>query len=146
MITENEREFFEERAGIIEYDGQFDRFESENMAAEQTLRYFKKMQTYVEKKPRSIEAVQWFNHGDHPMVREFEGVPTDVAPMGYFATKKGVRIVKSGDFIVHKGPVEPIVYSKAYFDYKYIPLEGKNNTVEAYPTPIQATSDYWNKI
>ena len=66
------------------------------------------------KKPVIIEAVQWFKHGDHPMVKKHFK-----SDMGYIDTLEGAHIVTPGDWIITgvKGefyPCKPDIFELTY--------------------------------
>jgi hypothetical protein len=79
------------------------------------------------KKPVVIEATQWFKDGDHPMVSEVMGNPTDfggwtaLTPTGDYAvrTLEGWMQVTPGDWIITgvKGehyPCKPDIFEATY--------------------------------
>ncbi len=67
------------------------------------------------KKPVVIEATQWFEHGDHPMV---ETISPD-SLNGWIQTLEGGHIVSPGDYIITgvKGehyPCKPDIFRLTY--------------------------------
>ena len=66
------------------------------------------------KKPVIIEATQWFEHGDHPMVK-----PYNTPKLGWIDTLEGGHIVSSGDWIItgvngEHYPCKPDIFEKTY--------------------------------
>lgn len=76
------------------------------------------------KKPVEIEAVQWFNHGDHPMVEVYDPEKAGkfikgVGPYGWIKTLEGGHIVIPRDWIIKgvKGefyPCKPDIFEATY--------------------------------
>lgn len=67
------------------------------------------------KKPVVIEATQWHQTGDHPMVRDHE----TVLGMGVIDTLEGPHLVTPGDYIITgvKGehyPCKPDIFELTY--------------------------------
>jgi len=59
--------------------------------------------TKFRKKPVVIEAVQWFNHGDHPEVTAIPNWHQDhgfATYNGFIKTLEGGHIVSPGDWII----------------------------------------------
>ena len=64
-----------------------------------------KTMTKFRKKPVVIEAKQWFNHGDHPMVEHYDPEKAGAyikgpGPYGWVKTLEGGHIVSPGDWII----------------------------------------------
>ena len=77
---------------------------------------------YFKKKPVTIEADQWFDHGDHPKVRTYNnelGYVKGIGPYGWIETIEGGHIVTRGDWII-KGvqgefyPCKPDIFELTY--------------------------------
>lgn len=77
------------------------------------------------KKPVTIDAVQWFQPGDHPAVRPYQGegecavCDRDMFQHGYIQTLEGQMIVCPGDWIITgvKGeqyPCKPDIFQQCY--------------------------------
>lgn len=69
------------------------------------------------KKPVVIEATQWFNYGDHPMVYTKRSSASDL--WGYIQTLEGEMTVTPGDWIITgvKGehyPCKPDIFEATY--------------------------------
>jgi len=80
------------------------------------------------KKPVVVEAIQWFKHGDHPSVKEYDpygeqgacgkcGKATEVH--GWCRTLEGGHIVCPGDFIItgvqgEHYPCKPDIFEATY--------------------------------
>jgi len=87
------------------------------------------------KKPVTVEAVQWFRHGDSPEVREPTPMEYDMlnllvrmlegeGPFGIIQTLEGPHIVSPGDWVItgvagEKYPCKPDI-----FEATYEPVEG----------------------
>ena len=74
------------------------------------------------KKPVVIEAAQWFEHGDHPMV---EAISPD-SLNGWISTLEGGHIVTPGDYIITgvKGehyPCKPDIFRLTYEMVEEVP-------------------------
>ncbi len=90
------------------------------MSAFHPLRSFDELGTMLEmarylKKPVVVEAVQWFNHGDHPAV--LAGTARDA--MGYIDTLEGPLRVEPGDWIItgiagENYPCKPEIFEQLY--------------------------------
>lgn len=70
------------------------------------------------KKPVVIEAVQWFKHGDHAMVKH-DPAPHVDRKYGWIDTLEGGHIVSPGDWIIKgvKGefyPCKPDIFEQTY--------------------------------
>lgn len=66
------------------------------------------------KKQVAVEAVQWFDHGDHPAVHQESGKDT-----GYIDTPEGRLTVTPGDWIItgiagENYPCKPDIFEKLY--------------------------------
>lgn len=85
--------------------------------------------TTFQKKPVQIEAVQWFEHGDHPKVRKcdidtYQALTKQVAPIdlskyGVCGTLEGEHLVDVGDWIITglQGeiyPCKPEIFEQTY--------------------------------
>ena len=80
--------------------------------------------SHYRKKPVVIEAKQWFNHGDHPMVVYYDPEKAGAyikgpGPHGWVKTLEGGHIVSPGDWIIRgvKGefyPCKPDVFEATY--------------------------------
>ena len=77
------------------------------------------------KKPVVIEAIQWFEHGDHPAVEIIQhGHPIDTGAIdphsyGWVPTLEGGHVVTPGDWIIKgvKGefyPCKPDIFEATY--------------------------------
>lgn len=76
------------------------------------------------KKPVVIEATQWFNRGDHPLVDRYDPEKGGAyikgpGPYGWVKTLEGGHIVSPGDWIIKgvKGehyPCKPDIFSATY--------------------------------
>lgn len=70
------------------------------------------------KRPVVIEAVQWFKHGDHPMVQP-DPAPHVRQDHGWIETLEGGHVVTPGDWII-KGvagefyPCKPAIFAATY--------------------------------
>jgi len=67
------------------------------------------------KKSLTVEAVQWFRHGDHPAV--LAGSAAD--PIGYIDTPEGRLRVEAGDWIItgiagENYPCKPDIFKQLY--------------------------------
>jgi hypothetical protein len=84
------------------------------------------MMRQYRKKPVVIEAVQWFRHGDHPMVtpatmEQAAGVTSGVSwkTCGWVKTLEGGHVANPGDWIIKgvKGeyyPCKPDIFAETY--------------------------------
>ena len=79
------------------------------------------------KKPEIVEAVQWFNHGDHP---EVLNISQEVEKYCMFCRKlRGCHgnfngiLICPGDWIVFKDDNESDVFSDTDFKNTYEPVE-----------------------
>jgi hypothetical protein len=80
--------------------------------------------TQFRKKPVVIEATQWFNHGDHPLVERYDPQKggrdiKGLGPYGWVKTLEGGHIVSPGDWIIKgvKGefyPCKPDIFAATY--------------------------------
>lgn len=71
------------------------------------------------KKPVVIEATQWFEHGDHPAVSQYQTHDPDMAGFGWIQTLEGGRIVTPGDYIItgvvgETYPCKPDIFEMTY--------------------------------
>lgn len=76
--------------------------------------------------PVEVEATQWFQHGDHPMVKEpthgqrLRGVPSNCGVIKTLEDKEeGMHIVDPGDWIItgvhgEHYPCKPDIFKKTY--------------------------------
>lgn len=121
-----EQEFFDERAGIREFDGRQPRHYAEWMAYDEMIEHFKggTFMQVVEKVQPVMTAVQWINHGDHPNVHPH---PKN-AKMGVMRTKTGFKCVKPGDYIVRRAAGMFSLFSTKEFEAKFKPLSEDDST------------------
>lgn len=71
------------------------------------------------KKPVVIEATQWFKHGDHPEVVQYQSLDPDMQGYGWIMTLEGGHIVTPGDWIItgvngEHYPCKPDIFAKTY--------------------------------
>ena len=70
------------------------------------------------KRPVVIEAIQWFKHGDHPLVM-YDKSPHVSREYGWIDTLEGGHVVTPGDYIITgvKGecyPCKPDIFEMTY--------------------------------
>lgn len=71
------------------------------------------------KKPVVIEAVQWFENGDHPAVEAFFPHDPERVNYGWIKTLEGGHIVTPGDWIItgvhgEHYPCKPDIFEMTY--------------------------------
>ena len=74
------------------------------------------------KKPVVIEATQWLQYGDHPLVEKYknqQGIIKGIGPYGWITTLEGGHIVSPGDWIItgvngEHYPCKPDIFAKTY--------------------------------
>ena len=83
------------------------------------------MVRYYKRQPDTIEAIQWFKHGDHPEVKSGGWINR-----GWF----GKMLVNPGDYIIKYPNGEYYVLSKKRFETEFIRADSiKVNFLKATP-------------
>lgn len=118
-MNQSEREFFEERAAIFEFEANIERQISEWMAYDATVEYFK-MYTYQETVVRNVTAIQWSKDGDHPNVTL---VPGDKNGFGEIQTRQGKKFVRPGSYVVARGRGMFSIQSPERFAERFTPVD-----------------------
>ena len=83
------------------------------------------MARYYKKEPDTIEAIQWFKHGDHPEVIESRFDDT----CGWLKRSTYKHFVKPGDYIIKYDNGEYSVVPRIKFEAEYV----KNRSNKSVP-------------
>jgi hypothetical protein len=122
-MTPEQREFFEERAAIREFDGGASRDDAERGAWQDTVRFFE--MEYVDTRPVVVNAVQWFKMGDHPDVVADTMVPGQ-GRLPVFG--RGMAAIRPGAWVVTWRNGQHGVFSDAAFKRRFAKREAPVST------------------
>ena len=100
------------------------------------------MTRYIKKQPDTIEAIQWFKHGDHPKVIRSLNTPS----VGWLKTRIGDKIIYPGDYIITDGSGEYYHWNTENFEATFekvgtIKVRSKKAKSTRIHLPMNPTND-----